>query len=170
LTKVAVIGNAGGGKSTLCRRLSAARQLPLYVVDDLQWRPGWVQTPAEEFRRLHDAILEQERWIIDGWGARACIEQRFEAADTLILVDFPLYVHYWWALKRQFKSLLRPAAYGPAGCPMWPVTWRLLKLMWTLHRTARPELIALINRYAGRKAVFHLRSPRELRRFMQANA
>ena len=166
MTKVAVIGNAGGGKSTLCRRLSTRQGLPLFVVDDLQWRPGWVPTPRAEFHAQHDTILAQPRWIIDGWGDPEARAQRFEAADTLILVDFPLVVHYWWALKRQVKSLLRPQNYGPAGCPMWPMTWPLVKLMWQLHHTARPALVEQFQSYAGRKPVFHLRSPRALRRFM----
>jgi adenylate kinase family enzyme len=36
MTRVAVIGNAGGGKSTLCRTLSRARQLPLFPIDQIQ--------------------------------------------------------------------------------------------------------------------------------------
>ncbi len=35
MTQVAVIGNAGGGKSTLSRRLSQAIGLPLYSIDML---------------------------------------------------------------------------------------------------------------------------------------
>lgn len=33
MEKIAVIGNAGGGKSTLCRALGAALQLPVYAID-----------------------------------------------------------------------------------------------------------------------------------------
>jgi adenylate kinase family enzyme len=38
--KVAVFGNAGGGKSTLARKLAELTRLPLYVVDMMQFRPG----------------------------------------------------------------------------------------------------------------------------------
>ena len=33
MKRVAVFGNAGGGKSTLARKLAELTQLPLYVVD-----------------------------------------------------------------------------------------------------------------------------------------
>jgi adenylate kinase family enzyme len=68
MTRVAFIGNAGGGKSTLSRNLGRARDLPMYPIDQLQWRPGWMPVPPDDFARQHDALLAQERWIIDGWG------------------------------------------------------------------------------------------------------
>ena len=37
MKRVAVFGNAGGGKSTLARRLA---ELPLYPLDLIQFRPG----------------------------------------------------------------------------------------------------------------------------------
>lgn len=36
MTKVAVIGNAGGGKSTMARALATAHNLPYVAVDHLQ--------------------------------------------------------------------------------------------------------------------------------------
>jgi len=68
MTRVAVIGNAGGGKSTLCARLGKALQLPVYPIDKIQWKPGWVAASREEFNRQHDELLALDRWIIDGWG------------------------------------------------------------------------------------------------------
>jgi ABC-type nitrate/sulfonate/bicarbonate transport system ATPase subunit len=38
--RVAVFGNAGGGKSTLARRIAELTRLPLYVVDKMQFREG----------------------------------------------------------------------------------------------------------------------------------
>lgn len=166
MTRIAVIGNAGGGKSTLSRRLGQTLGIELCAVDQLQWLPGWVPAPADEVRRQLDAVLARDRWIIDGWGPRDTIVARFAAADTIILVDHPLIVHYWWALKRQLKCLLRSREDGPEGCPMLPMTWPLLKLIWTIHHHARPELLSLIDRYRDGRQVFHLRSPRALRQFI----
>ena len=168
MTRVAVIGNAGGGKSTLCRKLSTARQLPFFPVDHFQWKPGWVPATYAEIKERHDEILTHERWIIDGWGPPDLIIARFDAADTLILVDHPLYIHYWWAIKRQVKCLFVPRLDGPEGCPMLPVTWPLLKMIWDIHYHARPQLLEMINRYRDRKHVYHLRSPSELQRFVNA--
>src|SRR5579859_5588543 len=108
MTRVAVIGNAGGGKSTLSRKLGQALGLPVHSIDKIQWRPGWTRAPDEEVRSAHEAILASGRWIIDGWGGWDNMQARFEAADTIIFVDFPIAVHYWWAFKRQVKCLFLP--------------------------------------------------------------
>ncbi|MEM1316531.1 MAG: hypothetical protein AAGI51_18380 [Pseudomonadota bacterium] len=80
MTRVMVIGNAGGGKSALCHAVGAAHGLPCFAVDELQWKPNWVPTPAAEFRERHDALLAQERWLIDGYGPMASVEDRRAAA------------------------------------------------------------------------------------------
>ncbi|WP_404944052.1 hypothetical protein [Rhizobium rhizogenes] len=50
-----VIGNAGGGKSTMCRALSAVQTLPYYAIDKIQWKPNWVQASQSEFTASHEA-------------------------------------------------------------------------------------------------------------------
>ena len=167
MTRVAVIGNAGGGKSTLCARLGKALQLPVYPIDKIQWKPGWVAASREEFNRQHDALLALDRWIIDGWGPWDAIATRFEAADTIIFVDHPLFIHYWWALKRQVHCLFRPRPDGPEGCPMLPMTWPLLRMIWTIHWSLRPRLCELVNAFRESKQVIHLRSPRALEQFLR---
>ena len=100
--KIVIIGNAGGGKSTLAKKLSQARNIPLYRLDSLQWNPGWIPTSKEEFDRQHENLISQDTWILDGFASWSSIEKRFAAADTIILVDHAIWVHYWWAIKRQF--------------------------------------------------------------------
>ena len=55
--KVAVFGNAGGGKSRLARRLAELSGLPLYVVDMMQFRPGGAKVPHNEFLQAHADLL-----------------------------------------------------------------------------------------------------------------
>jgi len=57
---VAVFGNAGGGKSTLARRLAAATRLPLHVIDKIQFRPGGAAIPHEEYLRIHAELLSRD--------------------------------------------------------------------------------------------------------------
>jgi cytidylate kinase len=40
MKRIAVFGNAGGGKSRLARRLAEAMSLPLYCLDLIQFRAG----------------------------------------------------------------------------------------------------------------------------------
>lgn len=90
MKRVAVFGNAGGGKSTLARELASITGLPLHVLDKMQFRPGGKEVPHEEYLELHEKLLGEEEWIIDGYGCLKSAWLRFEAADTLIHVDLPL--------------------------------------------------------------------------------
>ena len=165
MTKVALLGNAGGGKSTLCKALGQAKGLPIYQLDKLQWNPGWVATPKDKFDAQHDSIIEQEKWIIDGVASLESIERRLEAADTIIFIDHPLRVHYWWAAKRQFMCVFRTRPDFVEGCPMLPKTLELVKMIWQIHKYIRPTLLDLINIHSQGKQVFHIRSPKELAQF-----
>ena len=40
MKRVAVFGNAGGGKSTLAKRLAKMTGLPLHPLDLIQYKPG----------------------------------------------------------------------------------------------------------------------------------
>jgi adenylate kinase family enzyme len=165
VTRVAIIGNAGGGKSTLARALSAARGLPLHAVDRWQWRPGWEAVPEAEVAAAEAEVLAADRWIIDGFGPWPQIEARFERADAIVLVDLPFRQHLWWATKRQAKALFVGRPDGPEACPMLPVTLRLYRMMWSIHRELRPRLIAAVERQRGAKPIFHLRSAADMARF-----
>ena len=166
--RIAIIGNAGGGKSHLARQLGYALELPILTIDDVQHQPGWVLTPLETVADIHSNWLARPRWIIDGWGAWGLIEHRFELADLIVIIDFPLPIHYWWALKRQISAIVgRSNGWPPAGCRAFPVTLRLIKIMRRVHKESRPRLLALAEQPQLADRVVHLRSPTEWRQFRQ---
>ena len=55
MERIAVIGKAGGGKSTLARALAARHGLPYVEVDALLWRDGWQAAPVDEYEAVKDA-------------------------------------------------------------------------------------------------------------------
>ena len=166
LERIAIIGNAGGGKSVLARALAHARGLPLHTIDDVQWRPGWVRAPLEDVAAAHAAWLDEPRWIIDGWGSWDLIERRFAAADTVVVVDFPLWQHYRWALQRQAEAILGLRSdWPPPGCRASVVTFELLRVMRWVHREARPRLLARAARPEYRARVVHLQTTAQYHMF-----
>ena len=168
MQRVALIGNGGGGKTTLARRVSRAFDLPLIHVDSIQFQPGWQYTPRQECDAALDEIAAGERWVIDGFGSDDVIERRLRLADTVVFVDFPFPVHLWWATKRQWKSRTAPRAELPEGCPEFTVsyTWRLYKVMWQVNRDYCPWFRDMILELSDAVSVFHLRSPAEYRVFL----
>ena len=116
MKRVAVFGNAGGGKSTLAKRLADLTRLPLYPVDMLQYRAGGAEVPHEEYLKAHADLLRQDAWIIDGFENVTCAWERFARADTLIHVDLPLITHHWWVTKRLIKGLFASPPGWALGC------------------------------------------------------
>jgi len=168
LKKVAVFGNAGGGKSTLARRLSEVTRLPLHPVDLMQFRKGGARIPHAEYLDAHADLLRREAWIIDGFGCVPSAFERFAAADTLVYVDLPLAVHYLWVTKRFLKGLAMTPEGWPEGSPMWRSTLDSYRVIPLCHRHLTPRYRGLVAEAAAQKRVHHLRSPRQVRDFLGA--
>ena len=166
MERIAVIGNAGGGKTTMCRKIGSRLNIPVYPIDMIQWKPGWQRATSEEFDRAHESILAQNRWMIDGFGPMEAIAKRFALADTLIIVDYPLAIHYWWSMKRQIKCLFEPRDDLPENCPMIPKTGELIRVMWRVHTELRPQFLALAQQHQHEKRVILLHSPQEQRKLL----
>ena len=168
MKRVAVFGNAGGGKSTLARELAAITGLPLTVVDELQYRAGGVKVPDEEYLEAHAALLANDEWIIDGFGGDKLLWERLEAADTLIHVDLPLAVHAFWVTKRLIKGLFVDPQGWPAGSPVISSSISGYRVLWPCHTRLTPWYRSYISESAKRKRVFRLRSRRELMQFLES--
>ena len=50
MSRIVIIGNAGGGKSTLARTLAKQRGLRHVEIDRLFWQEGWQLTPDDVLR------------------------------------------------------------------------------------------------------------------------
>jgi adenylate kinase family enzyme len=166
--RVAVFGNAGGGKSRLARRLAEITGLPLFVIDKMKFKPGGEPVPEEEFLAAHADVLRSERWIIDGYGGVALAWERFARADTLVHVDLPLATHYWWVTKRLIGGLFAGPKGWPDNTPLWSSSWQSYKVIGSCHRTLTPKYRQLVAEAAATKRVHHLRAPAEMADFLAA--
>ncbi|HLO98519.1 MAG TPA: hypothetical protein VK171_07985 [Fimbriimonas sp.] len=156
-----VIGNGGGGKSTLSQALAKAHSLPWHEVDKLQFGPGWARIPENDVRPKLFAIQAEVDWLIDGFGPKDTILQRFELADKIYFIDHPLWVHYWWAMERQIAAFKGEARLGgPEGCDMRDVNKEMCQAIWLVHTEFRPWLLAVAAAHPSK--VEWIRSPEEL--------
>jgi adenylate kinase family enzyme len=168
MRKVAVFGNAGGGKSTLGRRLAELTGLPLYVVDMMQFGRGGAKVPDDEFLQMHADLLRRDEWIIDGFGNMATAWERFAAADTLIYVDLPLFIHFRWVTKRLIKGLFADPPGWPEDSPLWSSSMQSYRVLRLCHRRLTPKYRQLVTEEATSKRVHHLRSPAQIESFLDA--
>jgi len=170
MKRVAVFGNAGGGKSTLARRLAELTGLPLYVLDMIQFRAGGGAVPNDEYLRAHADILRTDEWVIDGYGSVATAWERFAAADTLIYVDLPVLTHYRWVTKRLVKGFFGHPEGWPDDSPLWSSSMSSYRVVWRCHRHLTPRYRRLVADAAGEKRVHHLKSAGEIKAFLDAVA
>jgi hypothetical protein len=168
MKRVAVFGNAGGGKSTLARRLAELTRLPLYPIDMMQFRAGGDAVPHDEYLKVHADLVRREEWIIDGFGCVSSAWERFSAADTLIYVDLPLVTHYRLVTKRFIKGLFVSPEGWPDNSPLWSSTKSSYRVLPLCHRHLTPRYRQLVADAAASKRVHHLRSPAQIWSFLQA--
>jgi adenylate kinase family enzyme len=167
MKRVAVFGNSGGGKSTLARRLAELTQLPLYPLDLIQFKSRGVAVAHEEYLAAHTDILRRGAWIIDGFGCMASAWERFAVADTLVYVDLPLFVHYWWVTKRLLKAPWVAPEGWPDNSPLWHSTINCYRVIGRCHRRLTPRYRQFVAEAAASKRVHHLRSAGQIRRFLE---
>lgn len=166
MKKVAVFGNAGGGKSTLARQLSEITGVPLYALDKIKYQSGGIEVSHEEYLSIHSDLLEQEKWIIDGFGCVESAWERFSKADTLIYIDLPILVHYWWVTKRLFQGLYKNPEGWPENSPIWKGALNSFRVLPLCHRRLTPRYRQLVKESESSKRVHHLRSLKDIDNFL----
>lgn len=166
MKKVAVFGNAGGGKSTLARRLADLTRIPLHPLDMIQYRAGGGKVPHDEYLKVHAELLQRDAWIIDGFGCVKSAWERFASADTLVYVDLPLFTHFLWVTKRLLKGVFVTPEGWPEGSPVLSSTIDSYRVLWLCHRRLTPKYRELVSTARQHKRVHHLRSAAEMNAFL----
>lgn len=164
MQRVMIIGCAGVGKSTLARRLAERLALPLYHLDRLYWRPGWVPTPKPEWIEIQQELVAGERWVIDGNYSNT-LDVRLARADTVIFLDLPRWLSLLSVTKRylQYRGRSRPDL-NPE-CPE-SIDWAFYKWIWGFPKRSRPSLVAKLSAPPPGVKVIWLRSRREVAAFL----
>ncbi|MBV9849504.1 MAG: DNA topology modulation protein [Armatimonadetes bacterium] len=165
--RVLIIGSAGAGKSTLARHLGERWGLPVVHLDALYWRPGWVETPPDEFDPIIQDALRKDVWIMDGNYSRT-LAMRLAAADTVIYLDLPRRLCLWRVLKRgiQYRGRTRPDM--GQGCREKPADGEFLRWIWNYPIRSRPKVLQMLEEQGQGKTIVRLTSPAQVRQFLRS--
>lgn len=166
MKKVAIFGKPGGGKSTFSKKLSIAKDLQLYALDLIEYKENGERISPEEYAKKHNQLINSDNWIIEGLGTMESFWQRVEAADTLIYIDLPYYIHYWWVTKRLLKSFFVKPEGWPEGSSVFKGTlasWKYLKLSPNFWNN---DLLERINARANDKKIIKITSIKNLNNFI----
>ncbi|MEA5508768.1 adenylate kinase [Crocosphaera sp. UHCC 0190] len=165
MKKIAVFGNTGGGKSTLSKRLSKITNLPLYVLDKIQYQPGGTKVSYEEYKGIHEQIIAKDQWIIDGFGCLETVWLRLAEADTLVYIDLPLSLHFWFVSKRFVTGFFSPPQGWPENSPLVKSSITSYRTLWLCHRRLTPKYRDYVMKMRSTKTVYHLQSMRHISEF-----
>ena len=167
MARIVVIGNAGGGKTTLARKLAAKRGLPHVEIDRELWQPGWMLTPVEVYERRHREIVAGDAWVVDGLGREASIPERIARATEIVLVDMPIWMHFWLAAERQIAWAQGTLQHPPVGIAEMVPTKDMFRTLWEVDRDWMPQIRTLCQAAESEgKLVTRLASVDELDAFM----
>lgn len=165
MRRILVIGNSGGGKTTLARRLGETLGLPVVHLDVLYWNPGWTAGDPADFRRAVAAAAAGEAWICEGNFADS-FDLRMPRADTIVWIDPP-------PLLCVARAVWRVLTYGdgrdrpdmPKGCAE-KLDLALYRDILDFRRTYHPLIERALALHGAHARLVRLRSDREIARFL----
>lgn len=165
MNKVIIVGSSGAGKSTFAIQLQEKTNLPLFHLDKLFWKPGWILSSKEEQITIQKKVIEKEQWIIDG-NYGDTLDLRITACDTIIFIDPPRTVCLYQVLKRNKMYKNSPRPDMNEGCPE-KVDWDFLKWTWHFKNTQRVALIKKLNNVYREKNIVILKSRKEVNNYLK---
>jgi adenylate kinase family enzyme len=162
--RVALVGSPGAGKTTFAGELASITGLPQYHLDELHWRPGWIEMPRDEFRPLLTELVANEEWIIDG-NYYNTYDIRFARADTVINLALPrrtcLFRVLWRVATNWHRDVQAP------GCPE-RFDWSFFLWVWRFPRDVKPGLTEALARHASAIELIELTAPQQVRDYISA--
>lgn len=169
MKRIAVVGAPGSGKSTLARILGERLSLPVYHMDHIHWKPGWVAREKAEKLVLARDILAREEWVFEG-GFSAIQSERIARAQIMIWLDLPLGLRVRrvvWRTIRWFGRV-RPDMQENCREGVNPEMLKFFRYIWDTRHSARAKIAASVDPAPEGLDLVHLRHPREVAEFLES--
>lgn len=165
MERIMIIGCGGSGKSTLARQLGEKTGLPVVHLDKLFWRPGWVNLTREEFDVVHNAAIEEKKWILDGNFDRT-MEPRIRRCDTVVYLDFSRIACLCGVMKRILTTYGKVRPDMGDGCPE-RFDLAFLQWVWNFNKNKREKNYRLLEQY-GDKRIYILKNRKQVKEFLES--
>ncbi len=161
-SRVCIIGSPGSGKSTLSKSLANLLNLPLTHLDAVLWKPNWVLPTVDERKEIHNQIIQNEFWLIDGmWGS--LVADRFTRATVVVYLDYNRFLCLKRAYKR-YKNGQTSRSDMASGCSD-KFDSEFFNYIFTFPNRMRPKIYKLENQNS-QITYFNLRSPKQTEDFL----
>jgi len=167
MKRVAVFGKPGSGKSTVSKALALATGIQLYQLDSIVYKQNGELVDPEVFNKKHESILRSESWLIDGFGPISEFKKRLEAADTLVYIDLPYAVSYWFVTKRFLKGLFIKPEGWPEGSSVLKGTLESYKVLKLCPKYWNDDFMSQLREKSDSKDLYVIKTITELNRFVR---
>jgi len=164
MRRILVIGNSGGGKSTLARNLGEKLGLPVIHLDVLFWKPGWVERDRDEYRASVVEALAAPEWICDG-NFTSTFGMRMALSDTIIWIDRSRFLCLFRAIKRAITYAGGGRPDMTEGCDE-KIDFEFYRFILTYDRKVRPKLVQALAEHGEHARLVRLTSDREVAAFL----
>lgn len=165
MKKVAVFGKPGSGKSIVSKALALENGLPLHQLDSIAYKSNGELVAREVFDSTHKDILSSESWVIDGFGPISSFNERLAAADTLVYINLPYSVSYWFVTKRCLKGLFIKPEGWPEGSSILKGTLNSYKTLKLCPKFWNEEFLSKLMEYSSSKKIYIIKTVSELNDF-----
>ncbi len=161
-----ITGGPGSGKSTLARIMGERTGLPVFHMDHIHWKPGWIErTQAEKLPLIRD-VHARDQWIFEG-GNSSTFAERAARADTMVWLDLPVALRLrrviWRTIRDNGKT--RPDMAPDCAEGFHHQTLPFWRFIWRTRHTSRLKSVAIAEN-TPHLTVHHLRSRSEVAAFI----
>ncbi len=88
-----MVGPCGAGKTTVAARLAGALGVVPTYLDDIHWKPGWIEASPGEERAAIAEVVARPAWVVDGnYGTLR--GAHLDAVELFVWLDLPLRVTF----------------------------------------------------------------------------
>ena len=164
MKRVLVIGHPGAGKTTFALELGERLNLPVIHLDREFWKPGWVKTPMDIFRKRVVTLASADAWLMDGT-YDSTLDLRLPHADTVIWLDYSRYLCLWQAIKRITLNYGRVRANMAEGCPE-KFDFEFFRWIWNYQRDQYPGIRKLMTKQFANGKLVVLKNHAEAERWL----
>lgn len=160
--RVLCFGATGSGKSTAAAMIGTYLDLPVTLVDDICWLPGWQQRPAQDQHDIITGRLDEPTWVFDSI-YRPQHAHALQRVDVIVALDYPRYLSLGRLLRRTVRRIHSQELVCNGNVETWRRTLTRDSILWWHFRSWARKRAQMRSWHADPEAppVILLRHPRE---------